>query len=541
MVSTAPLFDHTKSKMSASDQSIQRFNKYKSLCDNAASACIRSFLHIVRPTEGFPYHSNSSIQSAWAEWKDAAEVFYKMTGIGTMPNYIFPTPPPDDAEHRPCRQMWGCLVQEQVERQDFQAPLIKDAVVAIMGSEACKSHPATCACKVPLNPWTWHECVAALEPLGIKHNAKCQCGGYQICKQKLPSAEELARTRVANMMVSAMQQAESEIAEKPWLKVGDCRCDAQYSAASCSCLPGRVAEAKVKYSLALAAEDRASSVEKAQTELDAKPVLKGFLEPCYCEAVHRPVSCVCLPGRVHRAKEKLKDKAAEAVGGGLEAAKKGEATSFLSLFRSRAPEPVAMAVAAPKHVSAVAAVPVPAALTRQSNYDYQHHVDSCPCGTCHKARVDSGTQEAYTKKCQEKSDAALKRLGKPPKGSPEEDTWNYFQRAKRCSNCNVSRRGICVECYMEANSFDEQGRLKMPSQLDILREGYHLSEPYYLTKCGVQQDEPEMLQAIATAKAITPSILSEDFAKNLFAAMGTPHDSKCPHGSPFYACMSCSH
>jgi hypothetical protein len=30
-------------------------------------------------------------------------------------------------------------------------------------------------------------------------------------------------------------------------------------------------------------------------------------------------------------------------------------------------------------------------------------------------------------------------------------------------------------------------------------------------------------------------------AKNLFAAMGTPHDSKCPHGAPFYSCMSCSH
>jgi hypothetical protein len=36
-------------------------------------------------------------------------------------------------------------------------------------------------------------------------------------------------------------------------------------------------------------------------------------------------------------------------------------------------------------------------------------------------------------------------------------------------------------------------------------------------------------------------VASEDFAKNLFAAMGTPHDSKCPHGLPFYACMPCSH
>jgi hypothetical protein len=30
-------------------------------------------------------------------------------------------------------------------------------------------------------------------------------------------------------------------------------------------------------------------------------------------------------------------------------------------------------------------------------------------------------------------------------------------------------------------------------------------------------------------------------AKAIFAAMGTPFDSKCPHGLPFYACMPCSH
>lgn len=30
-------------------------------------------------------------------------------------------------------------------------------------------------------------------------------------------------------------------------------------------------------------------------------------------------------------------------------------------------------------------------------------------------------------------------------------------------------------------------------------------------------------------------------AKAIFAALGTPHDSKCSHGVPFYTCMSCSH
>jgi hypothetical protein len=50
----------------------------------------------------------------------------------------------------------------------------------------------------------------------------------------------------------------------------------------------------------------------------------------------------------------------------------------------------------------------------------------------------------------------------------------------------------------------------------------------------------KVLDAISTTSK-SSDIGNPDFAKNLFAAMGTPHDSKCPHGLPFYSCMSCSH
>jgi hypothetical protein len=127
----------------ANQSNIDHFNKYKSLCDAAASACIRTFLHLVRPTEGFPYHSNHEIHRAWLEWKDAEEVFFRMTGHGVgwgeAPNRVFPDPPPEDAEHLPCRQMWGCLVQQQVESQDFQAPLIKNAVEAIRARKSFRN------------------------------------------------------------------------------------------------------------------------------------------------------------------------------------------------------------------------------------------------------------------------------------------------------------------------------------------------------------------------------------------------------------------
>jgi hypothetical protein len=366
-----------KSKMSA----IDRFNKYKSLADAAASACIRMFLHIVRPTEGFPYHSNFAIQQTWAEWKDADEVFCRMTGLGAAANHVFPTPPPEDAEHVPCRQMWGLLVQEQVESQDFQAPLIKNAVAAILASEACKSHPATCACKVPKNPWTWHECVAALEPLGLKHNPKCHCGGYQVCKQTNLSASDIAW----NAFAARGGSSQSTLGPSPYFKANE---------KGFVLIPASSAERK-NYD-----ESQMSLAEKQQWDAMAD-----------IEAV--------------RAK---------------------------------------MAITSPP-------------VSRQSAFDYKHHVDDCACGTCHKARVDSGTQDAYEKRCKEASRLVLERM----------------------AHTTVS------------------GGSASKAALDKAAEAISVAS----TKAG------------GADKA--------DFAKNLFAAMGTPHDSKCTHSLPFYSCMSCSH
>jgi hypothetical protein len=48
-------------------------------------------------------------------------------------------------------------------------------------------------------------------------------------------------------------------------------------------------------------------------------------------------------------------------------------------------------------------------------------------------------------------------------------------------------------------------------------------------------------ESVTTAINPLGSVETPDLAKDIFAAMGTPHDSKCPHGMPFYACMPCSH
>ena len=47
-------------------------------------------------------------------------------------------------------------------------------------------------------------------------------------------------------------------------------------------------------------------------------------------------------------------------------------------------------------------------------------------------------------------------------------------------------------------------------------------------------------RAISDAKAMSST--ESDFAKNLFMTVqGVKHDARCPHGLPYYACMSCSH
>ena len=41
---------------------------------------------------------------------------------------------------------------------------------------------------------------------------------------------------------------------------------------------------------------------------------------------------------------------------------------------------------------------------------------------------------------------------------------------------------------------------------------------------------------------ISTIVKTDDFIKHLFKVVqGVNHDALCPHGLPYYACMSCSH
>jgi hypothetical protein len=286
--------------------------------------------------------------------------------------------------------MWGLLIQAQIDGTHGKTELLRQIVAEIVAEEKCHTHPAGCPCKLPQNPWVYKEDVEALAPLKLRHSPNCQCAGFRSCAER----NEANKAAIAALNASSaarmtvIQNAEAELAANPQLKVGPCRCDAQYSNISCSCLPGRIADAK--------------------KEADAKPL----------------------------------------VGGGG-------------------------SVASPH--------------TRGSYYT--HNVDTCACGTCYKSRVDSGTEAAYAKKCKEAADAVMAKLEQP-----------------------IQRQELPV----------------LQRQNSVM---------------GILQAATNADAAIGVAMSTTRggNTNHPDFAKALFAAMGTPHDSTCPHGMPFYACMPCSH
>ena len=164
--------------------SIDRWNKYKERLDAAKTPIIRAFLHLVRPTEGFPTYTLSQIRERYDDWVAEERAFNAATASPYARERVFPEPPADGAPAA-CWRMWGISIQYQVEGDHTTGYNLPEAVEAILATPECASHPATCPCKVSVNPWTFHEHVKALDPLGIKHNTACECGGYKKCTQKL--------------------------------------------------------------------------------------------------------------------------------------------------------------------------------------------------------------------------------------------------------------------------------------------------------------------------------------------------------------------
>ena len=209
-------------------------------------------------------------------------------------------------------------------------------------------------------------------------------------------------------------------------------------------------------------------------------------------------------------------------------------------------------------------------------YEFCHCGDtqfrSCTCGKPAKAAVE------YAKKLDAQGNLTpplAEMLCGEGWRKPQEET----PAPVTCSKCTDSFSGKCIECYMKVCSYNSAGRMKAPDEIHMLRQGYYMEEEWYAKSkrklreqepaehstncmCGVcfwkrEAKEGRYPPVVAPRPAtVTRNLMppqnivstvmaacsnQDDMAKQIFAAMGTPYDSKCPHGLPFYACMPCSH
>ena len=172
------LFYTPSSKMSS--QSINRFNLLKERFYKEGELPLSIALHISSKLK------NEDIIAAWNTWAQARKQFRQDSNGIFIPLQTCPPPPPDGAEYAPCREMWVHTLRKWLEedKEHFHVEGIKQTVDKIILSEACNTHPATCPCKVPNNPFTWWEVLEVIDALGVTHNPYCDCNPPSGCKKQ---------------------------------------------------------------------------------------------------------------------------------------------------------------------------------------------------------------------------------------------------------------------------------------------------------------------------------------------------------------------
>lgn len=460
-------------------ESCDRFNKYKSRLDEAAVPLIRALLHLVRPTEHFPKYSHEEIYSLWNTWYDEEKCFNHMTGYLVVTR-VFPEIPPATAGPC-CWRMWGLLIQEQVEGQDGQSRLIKECVLEIAANEECKKHPARCPCHLPTNPWTSCENVEALEPIHPKHNINCQCAGYKRCKEKEAAAA------VAAAALKAAKAAEAAYYIEKGFPSEFCEC--QYHAAYETC--GKPKKAYVDHAITLDAEDN----------------LCPEMSVMYCGKEWRVERTKQLllqePLRIKVLKDFIKN---------LKGVKKlcGRDLNYIAEVENDIANGKAVGI-----LKNILKKKEKSVKEMKSLEQLEPMLDGCYCGAETNHRIN-GTKEC---ECFDARHTEWKEKNKNKnKNKPETVKHNVDECP--CGTCYISRLESGTEdaYYKRVHEASMAAFASLPTNIET------------------RSDE-----SVTTAINPLGSVETPDLAKDIFAAMGTPHDSKCPHGMPFYSCMSCSH
>ena len=126
-----------------------------------------------------------------------------------------------------------------------------------------------------------------------------------------------------------------------------------------------------------------------------------------------------------------------------------------------------------------------------------------------------------------------------------EDAWNAFQTLKET-------KGLDVFKYLSENDINYKDLIWVDI-IDAMKIGHNdailsvvMRDMQSIAKlgwstyalCQKKKEDPAMKAAADIAR----SLLESDSLKSLWPMVhGVKYDDKCPHGLPFYACMSCSH
>lgn len=496
-----------------SESKIERYNLYKSRMDQAANQVIRKILFLIRPDEDFPTYRVDDIEKSYNLWKDEEECFWRMTSTHVNPKRIFPAHPALYAPRLSCWRMWGLLIQQQVDDSD-QSDLLDDCVEAILAAPRCQGD---CPCKVPNNPWTSYSEMAALAPLNVSHNPRCHCGDYGVCEKK----HEAMAAAAEALRVEAEVAKEKAKAESGGFPYEFCHCgDTQFR--SCTC--GKPAKAAVEYAKDLDAKGNLTPElaemlcgkgwRKPQEETPA-PVASATCSKCADSFSGKCIECymkVCsynsagrmkAPDEIHmlrqgyymeeewyaKSKRKQREEEAEKKEAEAQAAQKEAKETFITITGRPG-----MAEVAGWHAHD--------AVSRHG----MSAAEAVKSASKHVALWTWATPEAKAKRAKEAEEAEEAAEAAEAEAKP----------AEHSTNC------MCGVCFWKREA--KEGRYPP------------VVAPRPAT---VTRDLMPSQNIVSTITAACSN--QDDLAKQIFASMGTPYDSKCPHGLPFYACMPCSH
>lgn len=221
--------------MSELNISAEIFNRNKQRVDDSGSAVIRQIMSLLKPNEGYPKTNDSQLKILYSLWQSecrAMDAACKASWNTSKQKEMIEMPP-DDEEHRPCRQMAAAIIEREIYDEFVSRHSLADASDYIRRNiEACRKHPKTCAChelselkyaKNDLAKETTCQCVACTgsgrclsipDISSYTHSTEnCACGSCHRYRMANGTAEGYRRRcrEAVDAVLSRLKDAESSV------------------------------------------------------------------------------------------------------------------------------------------------------------------------------------------------------------------------------------------------------------------------------------------------------------------------------------------